>query len=152
MMTTKEFLSRVACSDAEIGDRVNAGWQIHFMQFMSDNKLNVVFVREVTAPQPAPAQPVVTVEPVAATTHVTSKPLPAGITIMGLDEQPRSVPLSHNKFKTGDTRKVHVPEGVTSEAMLRGRDVYNRVMSEGEAAMKRASESFRPNFRAGATT
>jgi hypothetical protein len=151
-MTTKEFRIRVECTESELGKLTGEGWQIQYMQFMDSGKLHVVFFREVTAAQPAPAQPVVTVEPVAATTHVTSKPLPAGITIMGLDEQPRSVPLSHNKFKTGDTRKVHVPDGVTSEAMLRGREVYNRVMSEGEAAMKRASESFRPNFRAGATT
>jgi hypothetical protein len=148
-MSKKEFLTRVDCRDSEMGDFVNGGWVIHFMQFMPDGKLNVVFCREVTVPAaaPAPVDVPITVERVP----IASKPLPAGFKVMGLDEQPRSVPLSHNKFKTGDTRKVHVPDAVTHEAMSKGREVYNRVMAEGEAAMKAAAQSFRPNFSKGAT-
>jgi len=54
-MSKKEFLTRVDCKDKEMGDLVNGGWVIHFMQFMPDGKLNVVFCREVTVPAAAPA-------------------------------------------------------------------------------------------------
>lgn len=149
-MSKKEFLTRVDCKDAEIGDRVNDGWVIHFMQFMADGKLNVVFVREVAVA--AAPTPVVIVEPVKVES-IVSKPLPVGVMVMGLDEPPRSVPYSFNtpmKPKPGDTRKVHVPDGVMGEAMARGREVYERTVAEGAEAIRRASESFRPNFSKGA--
>lgn len=145
-MTMKEFRTRVNCQDAEMAELVNDGWQIQYMQFMENGKLHVVFVREVAAPAPA-AAPVVTVEPVPAPVKVPSKPLPAGFTIVGLDDPPRSVPTSFNKFKRGDTKKVHVPDGVMGEALARGQEVYESVIAQGAEAMKRAGESFRPNLR-----
>ncbi len=85
MTTTKEFFIRTNCSDAELAKMVNDGWTIHFMQFMPDDKLNVVFVRDA---KPAPAAQPVVVVPV---------------------EQPRSVALSFNRLKPGDTRPVAAP-------------------------------------------
>lgn len=143
-MKIKEFRIRPDCSESELGTLTSDGWQIQYMQFMPDGKLNVVFVREVADEPAAPAAPVVIVEPVAV--PVASKPLPMGTVIMGLDE-PRSVPLTHNKFKTGDTRKVHVPDGVMGEALRRGKETYDAAMAQGAEQMRRAGEAFRPNFR-----
>jgi hypothetical protein len=84
----KEFCTVPNCSDSELGAKVNAGWDIKFMQFGADGKLNVVFVRDVpVAATPAPS-PCVDIVPVTST---------------------RSIALTKNTYKPGDTRPVNVP-------------------------------------------
>lgn len=125
-MTTKDFCTITGISDAELAKHVNNGWQIQFMQFMPDAKLHVVFVRDVVAASPAPAAP--TVEVVTVTVKpIESVKLPAHICIMGLDEPVRSVPLTRNGRKHGDTRPVSVPKAdpVMEEALS---ECYRAIM------------------------
>ncbi len=144
-MTAKEFCTCPNCSDSELGAKVNAGWAIQFMQFAADGKLNVVFVRDV--PVAAAPVPTVTVVPAPAPKPIVNRPLINAV-IVGLDDSPRSVPLTHNKPKPGDTRKVNVPvtDPVIRRAYEEGQATYKRVFDENMAKVKEAAKSFRPNF------
>ncbi len=139
----KEFSTVFNCSDSELGAKVNAGWQIQFMQ-VADDKLHVVFVRDVT-PAVAPV-PTVTVTPASAPKPIANQPL-INAMVMGLPDSPHSVPLTTNKFKPGDTRKVNVPVGdpVMRKAYEQGQAVYEQAMANGEAKIKQS----RPNFMRG---
>lgn len=143
----KEFCTCTNCSDSELGAKVNSGWAIQFMQFMENGNLHVVFMRDVP-PAATPAPEVVVTVP---SKPIVNRPLPTGSTMIGLDASSRSVPLTNNKPRPGDTRRVTVPvtDPVMRDAYERGQAVYNRVVAEGQAAMKEASNSFRPNFSQG---
>lgn len=142
-MSAKEYAIRTNCSEAELTKMSSEGWSIQFMQFMPDTKLHVVFCRDVVA-APAPVEKVTVVS--VPSKPIESRPLLKGV-ITGLDDSPRSVPLTYNTRKAGDTRPVNVPTGdaVTQEAIRRGRETYNRVVAEGQAKINQA----RPNFMQG---
>lgn len=139
-MSAKEYAIRTNCSEAELTKMSSEGWGIQFMQFMPDTKLHVVFCRDV-APAAKPVESVTVVTAPAKT--IPNKPLLKGV-VIGLDEQPRSVPLTYNTRRAGDTRPVNMPTGdaVTQEAMRVGRETYNRVVAEGQAKINQA----RPHF------
>ena len=144
-MTAKEFLTRTNCSDAELGERVNSGWAIHYMQFMADGKLNVVFVRDV---KPAPDdQPAVTTSVslprVFVPRPIVNRKLP-GYTIQGLGDVPITSIRKEPPPVDGDP--------VIEKARQVGKETFERVMAEGEARMKAAASSFRPTMNQGVTS
>lgn len=144
-MTAKEYSIKTNCSEAELGKMSGTGWTIQFMQFMESGNLHVVFVRDVPVAV-APA-PVVTIIPAAPSKPIVNRPLSMNATVIGLDEPARSIPLTHNKPKPGETRKVNVPVGdpVMEEAKRVGRETFDRVRAEGEAKIRQA----RPYFMQG---
>lgn len=145
-MTAKEFCTRTNCSDAELGERVNSGWTIHYMQFMADGKLNVVFVRDVT---PAPVQqPAVSAQPVTLPRVIVPRPivsrkLPPNMTVLGIDQP------AYAEACKRDTVGVNP---VVERARQAAQDAYDRARAEGEERMRQAASSFRPNFNQGVTT
>lgn len=139
----KEFCTCSNCSDSELGAKVNAGWEIQFMQFTPDGKLNVVFIRDVppaAAPVPKPVDKplprVIVPRPIA------NRKLPGHVCIQGLGD----IPITPVQ-KEAAPQKASDP--VMNEALRVGRETFDRVRSEGEAKIKAAANVFRPNINQG---
>lgn len=151
-MTKKEFYTKFNCTDADLEQRINDGWEIQFMQFMSNDKLHVVFMREVpTAAAVSQPDGETVVEPVvaAAPRPIASRP-PVPMTILGLDQpaygEPvagRSIPRTWNRFDKGSTRPVNVPDNPLIRTDI-WEDITQRHQANVESILNQKSRPFGP--------
>lgn len=121
----KEFKIQRFATDSDLCKYAREGWQIQFMQFQGSD-LHVVFQRDMPKPTPVSASPVAT----------------AG-NVMMFDPKPATQWLTRNPIKQ-DTRKIVVSakDPIIQEAFAQGQAVFNRVVSDGQAALKSAASSF----------
>lgn len=141
-MTKKAFFTKFNCTDADLEQRINDGWDIQFMQGMANDKLLVVFVREI--PQTAAeADGETVVEPVvaAAPRPIASRP-PVPMTILGLDQPAYGKPYPGHSSPMPKGDCVPEVDPVMAEALRRGREAFDRKMAEGSAAIHEAAKSF----------
>jgi len=122
-MGTKQYFIKRDCSDHDLEKFEADGWTREFMQFTTDARLHVVFVRD--CPPTPSKQPFVG-------------------TVMAV-EPVRSVAYTHNRAKRGDTRPVTMPlvDPVMELALQRSKAVYNTVLADGESMISQASKAFK---------
>jgi hypothetical protein len=152
--TCKDFCIKRDITESDLNKLTREGWQVQHMQFMVDDKLNVVLFKDVTADQPKAR---LTTEATAAAIYSTPVTIPVGRppvrqppapqpvlnqTIIGLDDsKPVSRMLTNNGPKPGETKKIPTLQSI-QERRDRDNAEIEAILDKGKAAQEALNRQF----------